>query len=294
MCDMSRFVPFVLLALTLAVPGCSGSGTPASLPTTRYDLAGQILAVNTETRTLTVKHGDIVGLMPAMTMTFAVVNDNDLRERIPGDLISATLEVTGGEGRLANVLKTGSAPLPSNTNEVALAAGLLEEGDAVPDAALIDQTDRRRSLSEWAGTTTLVGFVYTTCPLPNFCPLIDRHFAALQSAIGADPQLAGQVKLLSISIDPSRDTPAILSAHATKLRADPAVWTFLTGDPATVDRVAGRYGVGITRPDSPGEISHNLRTTLVGRDGHVRKIYPGNEWTPDGILNDLRAAVSAR
>ena len=289
---MLRHVLLVPLALMLTLAACARA--PEPLPTTRNELSGQILAINTETRAITVKHGDIVGFMRAMTMTFPVVADSDLRDRIPGDLISATLEVTGGEGRLANVVKTGSAPLPSNTNEVALAGGVLVEGDPVPDAALIDQTDRRRSLSEWIGTPTLVGFVYTTCPLPNFCPLIDRNFATLQRQIAADPRLAGQVRLVSISIDPTRDTPAVLAAHAAGLEADPAVWTFLTGDPATVDRIAGRYGVGITRPDAPGEISHNLRTTLVGRDGRVRKTYSSNDWTTDDVLADLRAAVSAR
>jgi protein SCO1/2 len=289
---MLRPALVALLALAVTLTACTRA--PEALPTTRYELTGQILAVNTETREITVKHEDIVGLMPGMTMTFPVMAENDLRERIPGDVIRATLEVSGGQGRLSNVVKTGSAPLPANTNEVALASGLLEEGDAVPDAALIDQSDRRRSLAEWTGTPTLVGFVYTTCPLPNFCPLIDRNFATLQRTISADAALAGQVRLLSISIDPVHDTPAVLAAHAAKLEADPAVWTFLTGDPPTVDRIAGRYGVGITRPDAPGEISHNLRTTLVGRDGHVRKIYAGNEWTTDEVLGDLRAAVSAR
>lgn len=290
--DMLRPALFVLAVLTLAVAACNRTSEP--LPTARYELNGQILAVNAETREITVKHDDVVGLMPAMTMTFPVGAESDLRGRIPGDMIRATLEVTGGQGRITNVVKTGTAPLPANTNEVALAAGLLEEGDAVPDAALIDQSDRRRSLSDWTGTPTLVGFVYTTCPLPNFCPLIDRNFAAVQRAIAADTRLAGQVRLISISIDPTRDTPAVLAAHAAKLEADPAVWTFLTGDPATVDRVAGRYGVGITRADGSGEIAHNLRTTLVGRDGRVRKIYSGNAWTADEVLDDLRAAVSAR
>jgi len=286
---MRRAAFYFLLVL---VASCSRAADPA--PTVRYELTGQILAINTDTRQITVKHDDIEGLMPAMTMTFPVAVDQDLRERIPGDVIKATLEVTDAQGRLLNVEKIGSAPLPANTNEVALAGGVLEAGDMVPDAALIDQADRRRSLSEWLGTPTLVGFVYTTCPLPNFCPLIDRQFATIQREVAADPRLAGQVRLLSISIDPAHDTPAVLADHATRLEADAAVWTFLTGDAATVDRVAGRYGVGITRPEAPGEIAHNLRTTLVGRDGRVRAIYTGNDWTTATVMEDLRAAVSAR
>lgn len=251
------------------------------------------MAVDTTGRQLTVKHDDIEGLMPSMTMTFRVADPAALEGRAPGDLISATLEVTSTDSRLLDVVATGTAPLPTNTNEVALAAGVLDVGDAVPDAALVDQADQRRSLSEWTGTTTLVSFTYTTCPLPNFCPLIDRNFGELQRLIADDARLAGRVRLISITIDPTTDTPAVLAAHATRIGANPDVWTLLTGDLRTVDRVAGRFGVGIVRPDEPGEIKHNLRTTLVGPDGHVRAIYSGNDWTPDGLIDDLRASVAS-
>jgi protein SCO1/2 len=227
-----------------------------------------------------------------MTMTFDVATASDLAERVPGELVTATLEVSATSSRLLDIKHAGSAPLPANTNEVAL-LDLLEVGDVVPDAALIDQNDRRRSLSEWNGTTTLVSLTYTTCPLPNFCPLMDRNLAALQERIAGDAALAGRVRLISITIDPAHDTPAVLADHAARLKADPAVWTFLTGDARTVDKVAGTFGVGIVRPDEPGEIKHNLRTTLVGKNGHVRAIYSGNEWTPESILGDIRASVAA-
>jgi protein SCO1/2 len=290
---MLRLVQSTILLFALVGAAACGAPEPPPLTTMSYPLSGQILAVNTERKELTVKHDDIEGLMPGMTMSFPVAEDKDLVDRVPGELITATLEVTGGQGRLVAVARTGTAPLPSNTNEVALASGILEVGNTVPDAALIDQTDRRRSLAEWTGMPMLVGFVYTTCPLPNYCPLIDRQFATLQSRIAADPALAGKVRLVSISIDPIHDTPAILAAHAATLKVDPAVWTLLTGDPVTVDRVAGRYGVGIVRPEAGGEISHNLRTTLVGRDGTVRAIYTGNDWSLDDVVRDMRAAVAA-
>lgn len=282
----------LLLVAAVSLSGCGPAPEPPT--TTRYPLTGQVMAVNTDRGELTVKHDDIDGLMPAMTMTFPVASADALHERVPGELIAATLEVTSGQGTLVNVVHTGSAPLPTNSNEVALASGVLDVGDSVPDAALIDQSDRRRSLSEWTGTPTLYGFVYTTCPLPNFCPLIDSNFATIQREIAVDPALAGQVRLISISIDPAHDTPEVLAAHADRIGADPAAWTLLTGDVATVDRVAGRFGVGIVRPDTPGEIKHNLRTTLVGRDGRVAAIYPGNDWSVEDVLDDLRSAVRAR
>jgi len=258
----------------------------------RYHLEGQILAVVSAESSLTIKHGDIKDLMPGMTMTFPVATPSLMVGRTPGELISATLEVKDGVGRLVEITHVGSAPLPEASNETALAATLLSIGDAVPDAALIDQTNHRRSLSEWHGSDTLITFVYTRCPLPNFCPLMDQNFRTLQNAIGQDPRLRGHVKLISVTIDPDHDTPAVLAAHAAGLGADPAVWTFLTGDRVTIDRVAAHFGVGIMRdPADPSQITHNLRTGLIGPDGRLLQIYSGNDWTPQTILADLHADV---
>lgn len=279
-----RLLPALLLLLTV-----TAACTPAAPPEPRrYRLTGQILAIDTSQSSLTVKHEDIEGFMMAMTMTFPVSEPAELEGLTAGDTIEATLEVTGSNARLRDVTRTGTAPLPDNTNEVALAAGLLEVGDPVPDAALIDQADRRRSLSEWNGMATVYGFTYTSCPLPNFCPLIEKHFAGLQARIKADPDLVARTRIVTVSIDPQKDTPAVLAAHAESLGADPALWTFLTGDVATVDRVAGRFGVGILRLEGESaEISHNLRTTLVGPDGRVAAIYTGGDWTIDQVLADI-------
>src|SRR5262245_13225283 len=229
--------------------------------------------------------------MPAMTMTYQVSSKSLLEGRVPGDVITATLEVQNATGRLTEIRRTGTAPLPSES-EVAMAAGVLREGDEVPDVAFIDQSDRRRSFAEWRGVLTLVPFIYTSCPLPTYCPLMDQNFATLQRAIAEDSHLKGQVRLVSITFDPETDTPKVLAAHAARLKADLAVWTFLTGDRVTIHRFAGRFGVGVIRPDGEKEISHNLRTALIGRDGRIRKFYPGSEWTPSAVLADLRAAVT--
>jgi protein SCO1/2 len=141
---------------------------------------------------------------------------------------------------------------------------------------------------------TLVTFIYTRCPLPDFCPLMDSHFARLQQAILADPALRAKVRLVSISFDPDHDTPAVLKQHAATLKADPAIWTFLTGDRATVDRFAARLGVAVMRPDGETSITHNLRTTLVGSDGRIAHIYSGSAWETAAVLTDLRSAAGER
>lgn len=262
-------------------------------PPKQYEMTGQILAVKDNGQELTIKHDDIPGYMPGMTMTFPVAASSLMAGREPGELIAATLEVDGLSYRLTAITRTGMAPLPQGTNEVAMAGGILEAGDPMPDAALIDQTDRRRSLSEWRGTPVLVTFIYTRCPLPNYCPLMDRHFVTIQRAVADDAALRGQLQLLSISFDAEYDTPAVLAAHAATLKADTSTWTFLTGDRVTVDRLAGRFGVGVLRgADGATEITHNLRTALFAADGTLLKIYPGSDWAPRTVLADLRAHLA--
>jgi protein SCO1/2 len=281
---MARQLARAALVLALVVAAaCSRPPAPK-----HYQLKGQILAVLADRQQLTIKHGDIEGLMPGMTMSFPVASPDLMKGRTAGELITATLEVGDNGARLVEITHIGSAPLPEHTNEAELVAGLLSVGDETPDAALIDQDNRRRSLAEWRGTITLITFIYTSCPLPNFCPLMDQNFARIQAAVAATPALAGKVKLISISFDPDRDTPEVLARHAAGLHADPAVWTFLTGDRVTVDRLAAKFGVGVIRDDSD-QIAHNLRTTLVGADGRIVRIYSGSDWTPSGVMADITA-----
>ena len=278
-----RILKFTTLCLVGLVVACSRSEPPR-----RYILQGQILAVSPERQQLTIKHDDIRGFMPGMTMSFDLARPELLAGRQAGDLVTATLEVTDSAGRLTDITKTGSAPLDSS--EAAMAANILSEGDAAPDAAFIDQNDRRRALTEWRGTATLVTFIYTRCPLPTFCPLMDQNFATIQRNVAEDALLRGKVKLISISFDPTHDTPPVLAAHAQKLKADPDVWTFLTGDRVTVDRTAAKFGVGVMREDrSPAEIVHNLRTALIDPGWRIAKIYSGSDWTTATVLADLRA-----
>lgn len=275
----------------LLVTVTAGCGSPE--PPQRYPIKGQILAVNGAAQSLTIRHEDIPNFMPGMTMTFPVVNASEMAGRAVGELVTATLEVANSQGRLRDIVHTGQAPVTENVNQLAIATELLAPGDPVPDAAFVDQSDKRRSMAEWTGTVTAITFVYTSCPLANFCVLMDQHFQALQTEIARDPALQGKVKLVSISVDPLHDTAAVLGAHAARRQADPAVWTWLTGDLATVDRFAGRFGVGIIRPETPGEINHNLQTAIIGKDGRIRRVFAGNTWTPAEAISELRAAVSA-
>ena len=256
----------------------------------RYELEGQVLAVDPVKGELTVRHKDIKGFMPGMTMPFKVADTAALKERKPGDLIRATLVVSDSLGRLESIVRTGEAPLPDDYPPRP-AVTILEPGAAIPDAALVDQDGRARRMSDWRGKTVAVTFIYTRCPLPDFCPVMDRHFAAAQRALAADPALASRVHLISVSFDPEFDTPQVLTAHAKRTGSDAALWTWLTGTREAIDALATPFGVTVMRGDKPGaEIVHNLRTAVVDREGRLVQYFSGTTWTPEELVAALRAA----
>lgn len=282
-------VPRFLLGFLVLVLVAGCSREPA---VKTYTLTGQILAVHPERQSLTIKHEDIPGYMPGMTMTFVAARPALIEGREAGELVKATLEVGETSSRLTSIDVTGRAPITALPVELALAEGLISEGDTLPPAMFIDQNGRTRQLAEWRGGPLAITFTYTRCPLPDFCPRIDRKFAELQSAIAADAALAGRAKLLTISFDPEYDTPDVLERHARTLGADEAAWTFATGDLTAIELFAARFGVAVTREgDTAADIVHNLRTIVAAPDGTVRALHSGADWEVATIVADLRAAA---
>lgn len=277
-----RRPPVLVVFILLVLSACSRGR--------EYELRGQILAVNPERQEITVKHEDIRGFMPGMTMPFKVRDRKLMDGRTPGDFITATLVVEETDAFLSAITRTGHAPVPEPAPG-GPPRGRLEPGEAVPDVEVVDQAGNARRLSDWRGQVVAVTFIYTRCPLPNFCPLMDRHFAAVQTALRDEPARRGRAHLVSVSFDPRYDTPAVLAAHASRVGADPAVWSLVTGRQEEVDRFAGAFGISIIRDEGDlTEIVHNLRTAVIDREGRMVEIFNGNEWTPEELLAAMRRA----
>jgi protein SCO1/2 len=272
-----------VLVLTVSLASC---GRSSSTEGKRYELVGQILSVSPERREVVIRHEDIKGFMMGMTMPFTVEDAALLNDRERGDLVTATL-VVGERVYLSEITKTGHAPIeePPAGDRPAL----LRPGDLVADEPLIDQHGASRPLASLRGHRVALTFVYTRCPVPNFCPLMNRNFAAVQKVIRADRELA-DVQLVTVTLDPAYDRPAVLEAHARVFGADPAWWSFLTGDPADVKRFSEQFGIDSTTDASdPSQIVHNLRTAVIGPDGRFVKSHTGNEWTPADLIADLKS-----
>jgi protein SCO1/2 len=276
----------LLFLVALVAAGC---GQPPSNEKT-YTVQGQVLAVSPDHQQATVKHEEIKGFMMAMTMAYKVKDPQLLNGIAPGDLINATLVVEPNTAYFSAVKKVGEAPLETAATAApsSSVAAELKPGDPVPDAEFVDQNGRKKSFSAFKGAPVALTFIYTKCPLPDFCPMMDRNFVAVQQAVEADPALK-KAHLVTISFDPATDTPAVLKKHAGELKADPARWTFLTGDRDQIDKFASRFGMAIARlPADPSNITHNLRTAIVDAEGKLVKVYTGPDWKPEQVVADLR------
>jgi protein SCO1/2 len=274
----------ILLALLLAA-ACGSA--PA---TKQYELKGQILGVNPDRNEMLVKHGDIPGFMPSMTMPYKVGQKELLAGKEPGDLITATLVVSNLEAHLSSVTKTGHVPLDApDASTVTPGFVMLKEGEEVPDHRLVDEEGAARPLSSLRGHRVALTFMYTRCPLPEFCPLMDRNFVAVQNTIKESPALA-DVRLVSVSFDPTFDTPGVLKQHARTLHADPAIWHFVTADPDSIKAFAAKFGVVAEQAEGESVITHNLATAVIDPAGRLVTIRSGNHWTPAELVADLKAA----
>jgi len=273
----------VSIALVVAASAC-GRAPDAR----QYEVRGQILAVDRDRREVLVNHQDIPGFMPAMTMPYRVEDAALLDGKKPGDLFTATLVVEDVRAYLSTLTTTGHAPLETPPAAPLITdADLLKEGEVVPDHALVDHTGTARPLGSLRGSRVALTFMYTRCPLPDFCPLMDKHFAAVQQEIRRSRDLA-DVRLVSVTLDPDYDVPAVLERHAKALGAEAGRWYFLTGQPADVLAFAKRFGVTAQPGDPDIGLVHNLRTAVIDAQGRLVTAYSGNMWTPAELVADLR------
>ncbi len=274
----------ILVATLVLASACSGAR--------EYELRGQVLAVDPARQEITLKHEDIKGFMPGMTMPFKVRDPRLLEGRTPGELVTATLVVEDAAAYLSSVRSTGRAPL-TEAPPATRVGDVLRPGDVAPDLTFLDESGTARKLSDWAGRALAVTFIYTRCPLPDFCPRMDRNFAEAQRLLQSDARLRERTHLFSVSFDPGYDTPQVLAEHARRLGADPAMWTFVTGEAGQIGPFAERFGVSVSRDDEQ-QIVHNLRTAVLDGQRRVTNTFSGNDWSVADLVAAIRDASDAR
>ena len=267
--------------------------TYALLPPSSYDVKGRVAGIDDGGRTLIVEHEEIPGYMSAMTMPLPA-DPSTTASLEPGDAIEFELVVSDDStwiGSVESLPDTAVARHPAQTTQpmpasTSLSDGPqpLREGDQVPaDLTLLDHTGTPIQMADFRGRAVILTFIYTSCPLPDYCPLMSKHFATLQPMLRE--KFGDQAHLLSISFDPDTDTPAVLRGYAASYTDRLDTWTFATGDTSQVNRATSLFQV-YTKPEA-GEITHNLVTAIIRPDGTVQRLFRGNEWTPEEIVRSL-------
>ena len=299
---MIRKLIVVILIGIAVISGCrrqqnEGEETAASSSAKVYKLRGKVVSTNASTGEVTLNHEAIPGFMDAMTMPYKLKDPSILSELHAGDVITADVLVS--QALDASVLLDHIVVVAEGKpdHRPAVIYHVPAKGDAVPDFKLRNQDGRVIHLNEFRGKDLLITFIYTRCPLPNFCPLVTRNFAAIDRQLTADPKMRGQAHLLCVSFDPEHDTPERLKAYGEQYigsdaKAAFAHWDFAVPEKPVLDEMARYFDVGMSDA-ADGTITHTLSTTLVDRNGKVLKFYPGNEWTPDQVIADVRQSLGS-
>jgi len=292
--SLSRVLSILLLAPGLLGTACRREAPEPGAGAARYPIKGRVVAVDAAARELTLDHEEIPGFMPAMTMPFVVLEKDAvlLQGVSPGDEVSASLVVPDSRYWIEDLVVVKTAvPDPDRTPRPT--ARMPQPGDAVPDVVLVDQDGREVRLSDFRGRAVALTFVFTRCPLPDFCPLMMRRFRQVHEAAVADPRLLERTHLVTVSFDPAHDTPAVLKAYGRPFqRTEPPFthWTLATGSEEAIRTLGGALGLDYVEEER--SFTHNLRTAVIDPDGRLFSLRRGNDWTAEQLLRGLRAAIA--
>lgn len=256
----------------------------------RFELKGKVVAVEPDKHLVTVAHEEIKNYMPGMTMPFMLPDEATLGYLASGDEINATLVVDSSQSWLENVVITRQSTDTSPTTGIPEA----KEGDEVPDFTMVNQDGKDIRLHNFNGKALLLTFIYTRCPLPEYCNLMSTNFADVDRTLEKQPDVYAKTHLLSITIDPEYDTPKVLrsygAAHTERYENETfAHWDFATGTKDQIKGVAQFFGLRYFQGND--QIVHGLRTVIVSPEGKVVKVYRDNQWKPEEVVGEMIKAA---
>ncbi len=268
-----------LVLLSVLVVGCAD----------RHDVRGLVLTVESGAGLVTVSHDPIPGYMDAMVMPFAASRPQELHDVRPGDRVQFRLSVRRN-GTLIDRIRilsaapasAGAPPGPDSRPAVAI-------GQPIPDFTLTDQDGAAVSLQSLRGKVLALSFIYTRCPLPDYCPRVMTNLGALRDRF--EDRLGKDVALLTITFDPQHDTPDKMKAYARRYGADIPGWRLLTGNRDAIARVCSLFGVEYWPEE--GMITHTLGTAVIDREGRLAATVEGKEHSTRQ-LGDLVASIADR
>jgi len=306
-CNLSNSLRFAVgIFCLLLVAGCSQKPAssflvPAGTNVQTFQVKGVITKLFSDNKSVEIRHEEVTNYMPAMTMAFDVKNPKEISGLKTNDSVAFRLSVTDTDSWIDQIKKVEGKKVESKSlTELPATNGFrfvpdvepLQVGDPLPEYHLTNQFGQAISTSQFKGQALAITFIFTRCPLPNFCPRMTSNFEQVQSKLLASDSSTNW-RLLTISFDPEFDTPAVLKSYAELHHADPTHWSFLTGAPADIRAMSDQFGQSFWK-DETGAINHNLRTVVVDASGRIQKIFTGNNWTPDELIAALTEATRSK
>jgi protein SCO1/2 len=293
MLNLPRLAPVILLG-ALLFSGCRQKAPQSGAQS--YPLKGTVVAVDPAERTIRIDHEDIPGFMPAMIMDFIVLpKDAALLESVSaGDEVTARLVVPDSRYWLEDlvVVKKGTPDPNATPRPQAHEPHELRPGHELSDVTLVNQDGNTVRLSDYRGRALGLTFVFTRCPLPDFCPLMMKNFAAAHAILIADEMQRGRTHLLTVSFDPKHDTPEILREYGKPFqKTTPPFthWELASGTEKDIRTLGGELGLDYV--EESRSFTHNLRTAVIDPEGRLVRVFRGNDWTAQELVDELRAAA---
>lgn len=289
-----RHILFRLLLFCLCCTLFCGCGKePAAASSQTFVVKGIVKELEPDGKTVVISHEAITNYMPAMTMPFEARDTNDLRGLKAGDSITFHMVVTPTHGWIEGITKLDSPPAqpePAGPIRLTRAQAQLDEGELLPDYQFTNELGQAVRLSQYKGRVLAFTFFFVSCPFPDFCPRMTSNFAEAAGRLSGMTNAPAQWQLLSISFDPANDTPQRLRGYAETAHYDPTHWSFVTSDETQITYLADQIGENFWHEN--GSIGHNLRTVVVDPKGRIRKIFPGNKWTVDELVEVMVKAAN--
>ncbi|MCU1289619.1 MAG: Electron transport protein SCO1/SenC [Acidobacteria bacterium] len=287
----------IILSAVFLFTACQKAETPpqASPSAKRYNMKGKVVAIDKAKKKATIAHEDIPGFMEAMTMDFPIHETWVWEDLQPGSEIFAELVVDNTAQDTYWLEKIGiiAAPNP-NQPAVQVDERFAQIGNEVPDFTLTNQDGKRISLRDYRGKALAITFIYSRCPLPNFCIAMSKNFSDLALQLKDNAEMKDKIRLLTVSFDPQTDTPEKLRQYGLGYlgkneNADFTVWQLAVGSEKEVRGIADFFGLRyeISEEDKT-QFNHSLRTAVISPDGKVTKILPGSDWTPNDLLREMQ------
>ncbi len=287
---MKQIMLFCGLLLAFGCDRESSAPPPNTAAQRTYSVRGVVQDIPPDHRHATIKHEAIPGYMSAMTMDFSVRDTNMLANLAPGDEINFTLVVTADTDWIENLHRTGKSSPPAPAPAWHVVESGLEVGDSLPDYEFTSETGQPVRFSDFRGRAVAFTFFFTSCPLPEYCPRMNRNFFETRKILTADTNAPGNWQLLSISFDSSFDTPQLLAGYGKFYRGDnPDRWVFAVASINTLASLAPKVDLNFWREN--GSLSHNLRTVVLDPAGKIARQFDGNGWTPEQLAAALCAAA---